>query len=118
MQSGIALFGLSFSIAPLAMVAGAIVTVTARYKYLNIIGWALLAGGFGLLTLYNSDSPNKIYATLVGRFLHHFPSNIDSLCVCLQMIVPGIGAGILYTATMFPVLAPLPVESTAHALGL
>ena len=33
------------------------------------------------------------------------------------MILVGVAAGILYSATYFPVLAPLPLESSAPALS-
>ncbi|GAA5874035.1 hypothetical protein JCM16303_002669 [Sporobolomyces ruberrimus] len=86
-QSGVSTFSLSFTIAPLAMIAGVSIGATGHYKIQNNIGWALATIGLGLMTMLEYDSSK---AAWVG-----YP------------VVAGLGVGILYSATNFPVLAPV-----------
>lgn len=63
-----------------------------------MLGWIFLIIGTGLLTLLSTDASR---ATTIG------------------VQIPGaFGLGLLWTATTYPILAPLPVEETAHALAL
>jgi hypothetical protein len=68
------------------------------YKYQNLAGWSLSAVGIGLMSLLKTSSPTSQW---IG-----------------YQIIEGVGIGILYTATQFPILASLPVSETAHALAL
>ncbi|GAA5825806.1 hypothetical protein JCM5353_002439 [Sporobolomyces roseus] len=86
-QSGVSTFSLSFTIAPLAIIAGISVGVTGHYKLQNHIGWALASIGMGLMTLIKWDSGKAVW---VG-----FP------------VITGMGIGMLYSATNFPILAPV-----------
>ncbi|GAA5958888.1 hypothetical protein JCM3765_000766 [Sporobolomyces pararoseus] len=86
-QSGVSTFSLSFTIAPFAMIAGVSVGITGHYKLQNNIGWALASIGLGLMTLIKYDSNKAVW---VG-----YP------------VVVGIGIGMLYSATNFPILAPV-----------
>ncbi|GAA6025386.1 hypothetical protein JCM11491_002701 [Sporobolomyces phaffii] len=86
-QSGVSTFSLSFTIAPLAMIAGVSVGVTGHYKLQNNLGWMLAVIGLGLMTLLKYDSPK---AAWVG-----YP------------IIVGFGVGMLYSASNFPILAPV-----------
>lgn len=114
-KSGISLFGNAFTIAPGAistfsitfannnslttfLVCGIAVTNLKIYKPQNFIGWALTAIGIGLLSLLKRDTPK-------GQWVGF-------------QIIEGFGLGILYASPTFPVLAPLPVTETAHALAL
>lgn len=84
-------------IAPAAIVVGAIVTITGKYRMSNYIGWAVTILGWGLLSLFRLDT--QTYAW-----------------VLIQLVL-GIGIGILYSSTLFPVLAPVPVKQGPHAMG-
>lgn len=84
-------------IAPWAFICGAIVQLTNNYRPINALGWMFTIVGFGLLSLLEIDS-------CVGQW------------VSFQFI-SSAGIGILYTSTIFPVLAPLPVSRAASALA-
>ncbi|KAG8927325.1 hypothetical protein FRC01_007660 [Tulasnella sp. 417] len=96
-KSGISLFGNAFTIAPGAIFAGASAAIFPVYRPQNAIGWVLTAVGIGLLSLLDASSSK---AEWVG-----------------YQVIEGIGLGFLFTAPQFPVLAPLPVTETAHALA-
>ncbi|KAG8951997.1 hypothetical protein FRC04_005330 [Tulasnella sp. 424] len=96
-KSGVSLFGNAFTIAPGAIAAGASAAIFTVYRPQNAIGWVLTAIGVGLLSLLDTSSSK---AEWVG-----------------YQVIEGIGLGFLFTAPQFPVLAPLPVTETAHALA-
>ncbi|KAI8977720.1 iron permease [Trametes punicea] len=97
-KSGVDMLPYSLSIAPFAIVAGATASATGRYKPQNIIAWAFITVGMGLQSTLSADSATRNW---IGF-----------------QIVAGIGFGLLFTATTFPILAPLPVELNASALSL
>ncbi|KIO20590.1 hypothetical protein M407DRAFT_220214 [Tulasnella calospora MUT 4182] len=97
-KSGVSLFGNAFTIAPGAIACGATVAIFNIYRPQNFVGWLLTTVGVGLLALLKVDTST---AQWVGF-----------------QLVEGVGLGILYAAPTFPVLAPLPVTETAHALAL
>ncbi|KAJ7584101.1 iron permease [Mycena floridula] len=84
-------------IAPFAITAGVMTQGLNRYRPANLIGWIFTIVGFGIMSLLKADSP---VASWVGF-----------------QAVAAIGIGFMYSATVFPILAPLPVERTAAALG-
>ncbi|KAG9044554.1 hypothetical protein FS837_007959 [Tulasnella sp. UAMH 9824] len=96
-KSGITFFGNAFTIAPGAMICGATAVAFNMYRPQNYVGWILTTVGIGLLSLLKASSNKGMY---IGF-----------------QIVEGFGLGILYTAPQFPVLAPIPVTETAHALA-
>ncbi|KAL1941010.1 hypothetical protein VTO73DRAFT_7646 [Trametes versicolor] len=96
-RSGVDMLPYSLSIAPFAIVAGATATVMNRYKPQNVIAWACITIGMGLQSTLGADSATRNW---IGF-----------------QIVAGIGFGLLFTATTFPILAPLPVELNATALA-
>ena len=96
-RSGIDFLGMVMFITPSCMVVGASVQIFNRYRPQNYIGWALTVVGFGILTLLDADSGRAKY---IG---------------C--QVVLGIGLGIIWIATQFPILAPLPFSNNAHALA-
>ncbi|KAI0324265.1 iron permease [Cubamyces sp. BRFM 1775] len=96
-RSGVDMLPYSLSIPPFAIVAGATATATDRYKPQNIIAWACITLGMGLQSTLGADAAVRNW---IGF-----------------QIIPGIGFGLLFTATTFPILAPLPVELNASALA-
>ena len=98
MRAGIDLFGSSYSTTIIAVVAGIVVKKTGNYSILIYTGWILITIGAGLLTTLRADSS---LAMSVGF-----------------QIVIGSGVGIICVATLFPILASLPVTQTAPAMAL
>ncbi|KAH8833360.1 major facilitator superfamily domain-containing protein [Flagelloscypha sp. PMI_526] len=96
-RSGIHILPVALFIAPMAMVNGIAVQVFKRYLPGNYIGWILSTVGFGILSLLKEDSKTSAW---VG-----------------YQILVGAGVGFLFSATVFPVLAPLSVERSAAALA-
>ncbi|KAI0709719.1 iron permease [Earliella scabrosa] len=95
--SGVNVLPYSLSIAPFAIVAGGTATAMNKYKPQNVIAWACIVVGMGLQSTLHADSAVRNW---IGF-----------------QIVAGIGFGMLFTATTFPILAPLPVELNASALS-
>ena len=96
--AGVDLFGLSYSISLIAIIAGVAVKKTGKYMIPTYIGWALMVSGAGLLTTLRADSS---FAKSVGS----------------QLVIGG-GVGILYVVSLFPILASIPVTQTAPAMAL
>ncbi|KAG8977222.1 hypothetical protein FRC05_002222 [Tulasnella sp. 425] len=72
--------------------------IVHRYRPQNVIGWILIAVGLGLLTLLSANS---------------------SLSTWIGVQIPiGLGIGVLFPSVTFPILAPLPLSESAHALAL
>ncbi|KAF9063204.1 major facilitator superfamily domain-containing protein [Rhodocollybia butyracea] len=96
-RSGVLLLGLGVAIGPAVVLAGISVKITQKYRPQLFLGWALFMVGVGTLTTTRVNS---------------------SIAVAVATsAIAGAGAGILYAVTYFPVLAPLPVTSSAHALA-
>lgn len=98
LSSGVDMLPYSFSIAPFAIVAGATATGTGKYRPQNVIAWVFVVIGMGLQSTLHTTSATRNWAGF--------------------QIVAGIGFGLLFTATTFPILAPLPTEDNAAALSL
>lgn len=96
-ESGLDLFGLALSLAPISIIGGVAVTVTKRYRPVLWIGWALTVISIGLVYMLKASTS---LATSIGLG-----------------ILSGASIGTAYTGTFFPVLAPLPVESNALAIS-
>ncbi|GAA5985219.1 hypothetical protein JCM10908_002573 [Rhodotorula pacifica] len=96
-RSGTALFSFCFTVAPFAILTGAWVTITQKYKLQNLVGWCFACLGSGLLILIKWDSSKQLWASIP--------------------VVVGIGMGILYTGTQFAVLAPLAPRQQPHAIA-
>lgn len=89
--SGVAIFPLSFTIAPAAAATGAVVTMTGKYKYATILGFSLMMIGLGLFTTLEADSSTGAWAGF-------------------QTII-GLGLGIGFAGPQFVCLAPIkPVD--------
>ncbi|OCH88921.1 MFS general substrate transporter [Obba rivulosa] len=95
--SGIDIFGLTFTIAPVSVITGLSIGMTKRYRPQLWAGWAITIAGVGLLSIIREDTPR---ATSIG-----------------YQAVAGIGVGLVYSTGYFPVLAPLPVELNGLALA-
>ncbi|KAF8512803.1 iron permease [Gautieria morchelliformis] len=96
-RSGVDFLGLALTIAPLAIITGASVQVFNRYRPQNYLGWILTMIGFGLLSTLNENSTTAQY-------------------IGFQVIL-GMGLGMIWIGTQFPILAPLPFSNNAHALA-
>ncbi|KAF8482465.1 major facilitator superfamily domain-containing protein [Russula ochroleuca] len=97
-RAGVDIFGLSYSISLIAIMAGIAVKKTGNYSIPMYIGWMLTIIGAGLLTTLRADSS---LAKSVG----------------FQIVIGG-GVGIVYVATLFPILASIPVTQSAPAMAL
>ncbi|KAI0352111.1 Mfs1.1 [Trametes cingulata] len=95
--SGIDLFGLCFSTGPMSIITGISIGKTKAYRVQLWMGWCLVILGVGLMSMITEDTDR---AASIGF-----------------QVVSGVGIGIIYSATYFPVLAPLPISSTAFALS-
>lgn len=95
--SGVDFFGMAFTIAPFAMICGISVQLTKVYRIQNYVGWMLIVVGFGILTLLDVNTSRAQY---IGF-----------------QIVLGVGLGVVWISTQFPILAPLPFSNNAHALA-
>ncbi|KAF8837708.1 MFS general substrate transporter [Paxillus ammoniavirescens] len=95
-MSGVYTLGTS-ALAPAAIISGIIVKKTGRYRLLMWVGWIFLLVGLGLMTTLRANSP-------VGDAIGY-------------SVIVGIGIGIEYATTMYPIQAPLPVTQNAPALA-
>jgi len=95
-RSGVLLLSLS-SVALGAMVGGRSTRFIPRYRPQIWVGWVLQTIGIALLTIIKLD-------TNVGVAVGF-------------AIIYGTGAGINYALQPYPIQAPLPVSSNAHALS-
>ncbi|SCV68369.1 BQ2448_490 [Microbotryum intermedium] len=96
-QAGIDTFSLSFTVAPLSIITGVVIGYQGIYKAWNMIGWGLTTLGFGITSLMRYDCSK---AASIGL-----------------PILMGLGLGILYSSTNFPVLAPLKASQQPHAMA-
>ncbi|CDO75244.1 hypothetical protein BN946_scf184633.g3 [Trametes cinnabarina] len=97
LHSGVDMFGLSFSIPLFAIFTGVSIEVFNIYRPQNYVGWICTVVGFVLLSLL---TPKSGAAEYIGF-----------------QIPLGVGVGILWLGTQYPVLAPLPVSDNAYALA-
>lgn len=79
------------------MICGISVQLTKVYRIQNYVGWMLIVVGFGILTLLDVNTSRAQY---IGF-----------------QIVLGVGLGVVWISTQFPILAPLPFSNNAHALA-
>ncbi|TNY24273.1 major facilitator superfamily domain-containing protein [Rhodotorula diobovata] len=84
-------------VSPMAMLSGIIISVTQSYKTINVLGWVAMTVGPGLLTLTTATTSTAGWV--------------------LIPMVSALGIGILYAASVFPILAPLPPSIAGQALS-
>jgi hypothetical protein len=95
--SGVDAFGVSQTIAPIAIISGATITKLGRYRPQLWTAWLICILGSALLSTLHVDSSRAAY---IG-----------------YQIVMSLGMGMLMTGTVFPVLSSLPVALNASALA-
>ncbi|KAJ6586404.1 major facilitator superfamily domain-containing protein [Mycena vulgaris] len=83
---------------PFALLAGISIAVLKRYRLVNWIGWSITIIGYGLVSTLREDSS-------VGKWVGY-------------QIIGAIGVGLIFSAPLFPLLAPLPNTRAASALAL
>ncbi|TBU25225.1 iron permease [Dichomitus squalens] len=96
-RSSVNLFATSLVISPTAIICGAVIKGTNKYRAVNYVGWALMIIGFGLLTLLKADASTGDWAGF--------------------QVITAAGIGIIWASALFPILAPLPVTRVAPALA-
>ncbi|EMD39089.1 hypothetical protein CERSUDRAFT_104356 [Gelatoporia subvermispora B] len=96
-RSGVDMLATALVIAPFALLCGVVVKSTKKYRPTNYLGWVLSVVGFGVLSLLKADSST-------GKWVGY------------QFLVSA-GQGLIFSATIFPVLAPVPVTMAAPALA-
>ncbi|KAJ7124307.1 iron permease [Mycena epipterygia] len=83
---------------PFALLAGLTIAALKKYRLVNWIGWAVTIIGYGLVSTLREDSP-------VGKWVGY-------------QVIGAIGVGLIFSAPLFPLLAPLPNTRAASALAL
>ncbi|KAH8810346.1 major facilitator superfamily domain-containing protein [Flagelloscypha sp. PMI_526] len=96
--SGVDILPTSLLIAPMALASGLYTQVFQSYVPCNYVGWITTVAGFGVLSLMKADSS---HAQWIG-----------------YQFVVATGIGLLFASTVFPALAPLPLERAAASLAL
>lgn len=96
-RSGVYMLGFSMFITPAAMVCGVSFMVFNRYLPQNYVGWILMVAGSGVLAVLGVDS--------------------SKAAIISAPIMVGMGVGMGWTMTQFPILASLPYSNNAHALS-
>ena len=96
--SGVALFPATFTVAPMAVVTGLLITKFASYRWAISLGWAIATLGLGLLVLLDVDTPIRQWIF------------ID--------LVSGVGLGILFPALQFQVQAASANKDMAFAVAI
>lgn len=97
--SGLDLFGVALTLAPVSIIGGLTINITKRYRPVIWIGWVLTVVSFALIYIFLRHARTSL-ATAIGLG-----------------VFSGASIGPAYTATSFPVLAPLPVSANARAIA-
>ncbi|KFY64367.1 hypothetical protein V496_03311 [Pseudogymnoascus sp. VKM F-4515 (FW-2607)] len=97
-ESGVAIFPLTFTTAPAAIVVGFVITKTGKYRPSIWVGWVLTTVGLGLLIILEEDTttPQWIFLSLTA----------------------GLGTGILYSAQSFAVQASASNSDLPYAAAM
>ncbi|EKM52846.1 uncharacterized protein PHACADRAFT_149773 [Phanerochaete carnosa HHB-10118-sp] len=97
-RSGVLELPYAFVMGVILVVTGTTIAVSKAYRVQLWVGWVAFMVAMGLMSTVHAETST---AHLVG-----------------YTVILGFAAGIVYSATYFPVLAPLPVSENAHALAL
>ncbi|KAJ7279698.1 iron permease [Mycena rebaudengoi] len=98
LRSAVDTLPLALSCSPFVVAAGAIITLSQKYRVVNWAGWCITIVAFGLLSTIKSDS-------------------VTGMWVGYQLVV-ALGIGVVVISPVFPLLAPLPPDRAAAALSL
>lgn len=96
--SGISIFPETFTVAPVAVVTGILVTITGRYRWALWSGWFLTTLGIGILYILDRDT-----SIVAWVFLN---------------LVPGIGMGLLFPSMAFSIQAASTNKDLAFAVAM
>lgn len=96
--AGISIFPETFTVAPVSVVTGIIVTKTGRYRWALWAGWVLTTLGIGILYLLDLDT------TIVAWIFIN--------------LVPGIGMGLLFPSMTFSIQAASTNKDLAFAVAM
>lgn len=96
--SGIALFPATFTLAPMSMVAGIIISKRGEYRWITWIGWVVSTIGLGVMVLLD------VHTSAVEWFF--------------LTIFMGIGQGLLYTSLAIINQAAAPDKLVSHAIAM
>lgn len=97
-QAGLSLFPQTFTVAPVAVITGFIITKTGRYRWAIRAGWCLTTLGMGILYLMDVHTP-----TVQWVFMN---------------LVCGLGMGLLFSSTAYAAQAAQRNEDTAFAVSM
>ena len=95
--AGIALFPVTFTVAPASVIVGILTAITGRYRWALWAGWTLATLGMGLLYLQTPYT-----STVAWVFLN---------------LVPGLGTGILFAGMGIAIPAAADPKDMAHAVA-
>ncbi|CAK5275820.1 unnamed protein product [Mycena citricolor] len=84
--------------APFALIAGLLIMAGKRYREVNWIGWIFMIVAFGLISTLEATASTSQW---VGF-----------------QVVGAIGTGLIFSAPVFPILAPLNPDRAGSALAL
>lgn len=96
--SGIALFPVTFTVAPGALITGLLITKTGRYRYAIWFGWALSTLGVGLCCIINPDTSKAEYV--------------------IFMVISGLGLGVSFSANAFAIQASVKPSDLAISVAM
>ena len=96
-RSAVMLFPIATMTAPAGVLAGALITITGKYRVWHFLGFAFMALSCGLFTLLDENSST-------GEW------------VGFQLLF-GLGCGFVFTSCLPPILASLPDSDVATATG-
>ncbi|TBU55384.1 MFS general substrate transporter [Dichomitus squalens] len=96
-HSSVQTLPMALIVCPFAFAAGTSVQITQKYRWANVTAWCIQLIGFGLLSTLKADSST-------GKWVGY-------------QVITSAGVGFLFGASVFPVLAPLPLSRNAAALA-
>ena len=96
--TGISIFPETFTVAPIAVVTGILITRTGRYRWAVWLGWVLTTLGLGILYILDVDT-----TVVAWIFLN---------------LVPGLGMGLLFPSMAFSIQASSTNADLAFAVAM
>ena len=96
--AGVSLFPITFTVAPAAIVAGIVISITGHYRWVTWCGWVLTTLGLGLLNLLNKETSTTAWVSL--------------------SLASGVGGGMLFCSLAIAVQASSTEDTVTHAVIL